>query len=143
MKRPGPPFGSGPDAEGKLRVAKHRSHTPADVGPASPTSLTASRSPTLLRVAAAPIWLEIILKPVDRRGRFRAEFDGTVIVPASTEPICAAARAQNKGPECQDSHRPIQRTYAATRRCRGGPERRVTPKRYQWLRLANRPKSAL
>lgn len=74
------PIGGGPRAEG-LRIAKRRSHPSTDVAPASP---------------APPIRLEIILNPVDRQGRFSAEFGGTVIVSASAEPICAAARALHK-----------------------------------------------
>jgi hypothetical protein len=97
MKRPGPPFGSGPGSDTKLRDVGQRSHTRSDTGRASrpsASSTPASRpaTPSALLVGTA---LLIVLK-ARGRSRFDALFGETRLVKASANPISDAARVLHR-----------------------------------------------
>jgi hypothetical protein len=95
MKRYGPPFGSGPSAEKRMRVAGQHSHTRSDSGPASFSSPSPARS-TASKVAVAPTMLTITLKPTGVEDRFDAILRGLRIVTASRQPVCDAARVLHR-----------------------------------------------
>jgi hypothetical protein len=93
MKRPGPPFGSGPGSDNELRVAGERSHTRSEAGRAS-RSLPSQPNPTAGRSGNS---VELLIYLEARgQGRFDAFFANSRIVTASTQPICDAARALHR-----------------------------------------------
>jgi hypothetical protein len=92
MKRPGPPFGSGPGSDNELRVAGQRSHTRSDTGRASQSPLPLSQSKQSAPAThPADAALLLILRPRGR-SRFDALVGETQIVKSSAQPISDAAR---------------------------------------------------
>ena len=97
MTRRGPPNGSGPRSEKKLRVAAERSHNRSDnrrasLKPLSSKSLSDPTAPETLLTSPAPT---IVLK-ARGRSRFDVSFGETQIVKSSAQPICDAARALHR-----------------------------------------------
>jgi hypothetical protein len=84
MKRHGPPYGSGPGSERKLRVAGKPSHNRSDAGHASYPSPSSKTKPLLIH-----------LEPRGRE-RFDAFFAESRIVTASAQAISDAARALHR-----------------------------------------------
>jgi hypothetical protein len=96
MKRRGPPNGSGPRSERKLRVAVELSHSRSDAGRASPTSRP---SPSLSKLTASATLLTGALTVVltaRGRSRFDVSFNETQIDKANAQPICNAARVLHR-----------------------------------------------
>jgi hypothetical protein len=92
MKRPGPPFGSGPGSDTKLSDAGERTLTRSDAGRASRSSLS-QPNPTAGRSGNS---VELLIHLEARgQGRFDA-LENSPIVTASTQPICDAARALHR-----------------------------------------------
>jgi hypothetical protein len=97
MKRPGPPNGSGPRSERKLRVAGEHSHSRSDAGRASSTF--ASSSSLSKSAASANLMAGTALSiALTARGqsRFDAFFNGAQIVQATKNPISDAARVLHR-----------------------------------------------
>jgi hypothetical protein len=92
MKRPGPPFGSGPDSDTKLSDAGERTHTRSDAGRASRPSLSPPSG------ASKPANSPQLLIYLEARGRerFDALSENSLIVTASTQAIGDAARALHR-----------------------------------------------
>ena len=121
MKRLGPPNGSGPRSERKLRVAGEHSHIRSDAGRASPTShssksLSTPTAPGILLVDTA---LTVVLNARGPGSGSMPSFGETQIVKASTNPISDAARVLHRQGYSDDrlllarhegaDHRAIQR----------------------------------
>ena len=98
MKRPGPPNGSGPRSERKLRVAGEHSHSRSDAGRASST-LASSSSLSKSAASAANLMAGTALSialTARWQSRFDAFFYGAQIVQASKNPISDAARVLHR-----------------------------------------------
>ena len=93
MKRPGPPFGSGPGSDTKLSDAGERTPTRSDAGRASRSPLS-QPNPTAGR-SGNSVELLICLE-ARGQGRFDAFFANSRIVTASIQPICDAARVLHR-----------------------------------------------
>jgi hypothetical protein len=85
MKRHGPPSGSGPGSDTKLRVAGERSHTRSDAGRAS----SPSPSNPSTQHAAAP--LRIVIVPTASRKKWTARLNDRVLC-VSAWPFVMSAR---------------------------------------------------
>jgi hypothetical protein len=93
VKRPGPPFGSGPGSDTKLSDAGERTLTRSDAGRASRSSLS-QPNPTAERSGNS---VELLIYLEARgQGRFDAFLANSPIVTASTQPICDAAGALHR-----------------------------------------------
>ena len=100
MKRRGPPNGSGPRSEKKMRVAAERSHNRSDYRRASSPKphlieikvIDPGTAPETLLTSPAPT---IVLK-ARGRSRFDVSLDETLIVKSSAQPICDAARVLHR-----------------------------------------------
>src|SRR4051794_21499388 len=87
----GPPNGSGPRSERKLRAAREHSHSRSDARRASPTSRSSLPTLTASIILLAGTALTVVL--IARgRSRFDALFDGVQIVKARKNRIFDAAR---------------------------------------------------
>lgn len=85
MTRLGPPNGSGPRSEQKLRVAAERSHNRSDAGPAS----SSSPSKPSTQYSADP--LRIVIVPTASRKKWTARLDDRVLC-VSAWPLVKSAR---------------------------------------------------
>jgi hypothetical protein len=90
MKRPSPPFGSGPGSDTKLSDVGERTLTRSDAGRASRPSLS---QPTPTAGRSGDSVEPLIYLEARGQGRFDAFFANSRIVTSSTQPICEAARA--------------------------------------------------